>query len=786
MPRLLLAVLLLLVAIVTIVPPRPTYAADAGVTAEQVDQAIERAVSFLKSKQSRSRGNWAEHPGQPGGVTALVTLAMLNAGVPVKDPAIQASLAYLRGLGKPTMTYTTSLQTMVFCVAEPEKDMALIRRNAAYLQAIQITSGAEEFKGTWAYSDHQGNGDNSNTQFALLALHEAVRAGVEIPGEFEIRDDVWRLALRHWVNSQRPEGSWGYYAGQSGTGSMTCAGITSVVIAAGSLSSGAAKVNGDAVQCCGATQENEALEKALDWMARNFSVNTNPSADRLYTTRWILYYLYGVERVGRMTGQRFIGRHDWYREGAAALISKQDRLTGYLTGGGQGEDDPVVATSLALLFLAKGRRPVLLAQLKHNPPGDWNYHRNSVANLTRYVERAWKRDLTWQVIDPRAATAEDLLQAPVLFISGRDGLDFTADEKENLRTYVNQGGFIFAENCCEGDGFDRDFEALMRELFPDSPLRLLEPDHPVWFAQEKVDPQYARPLKGLDACCRTSVIYCPSGNLSCYWELAGDGRKLNYSPKVTAEIAACSAIGANVLAYATGRQLRNKLDIPQVIRSEQAGPPKRGTLQVAKLRHNGGSDEAQAALANLLAATREQTELPLATDGRLISITDAQLLEHPVVFMHGRRGFSLSAEQRVALKTYLERGGFLFADAICANRGFADAFRREMKLMFPEAPLQAVPADDPLLTNEYRGYDLSSVTMRDPKFRAEGDPIQARLYKTAPVIEALSLDGRYAVVFSPYDMSCALENSPSLECKGYIRADAARLGANILLYALQQ
>src|SRR5690606_38396607 len=100
MPRLLLAVLLLLVAIVTIVPPRPTFAADAGITAEQVDQAIERAVGFLKSKQSRSRGNWAEHPGQPGGVTALVTLAMLNAGVPVKDPAIQASLTYLRGLGK--------------------------------------------------------------------------------------------------------------------------------------------------------------------------------------------------------------------------------------------------------------------------------------------------------------------------------------------------------------------------------------------------------------------------------------------------------------------------------------------------------------------------------------------------------------------------------------------------------------------------------------------------------------------------------------------------------------
>ena len=27
------------------------------------------------------------------------------------------------------------------------------------------------------------------------------------------------------------------------------------------------------------------------------------------------YNVYGIERVGRLSGQRFIGDHDWYREG---------------------------------------------------------------------------------------------------------------------------------------------------------------------------------------------------------------------------------------------------------------------------------------------------------------------------------------------------------------------------------------------------------------------------------------------------------------------------------------
>jgi hypothetical protein len=53
-------------------------------------------------------------------------------------------------------------------------------------------------------------------------------------------------------------------------------------------------------------------------------------------------------------------------------------------------------------------------------------------------------------------------------------------------------------------------------------------------------------------------------------------------------------------------------------------------------------------------------------------------------------------------------------------------------------------------------------------------------------LEAVEIDGRLAVVFSPYDISCALENHASLDCKGYITEDAAALGTNIILFALQQ
>lgn len=62
--------------------------------------------------------------------------------------------------------------------------------------------------------------------------------------------------------------------------------------------------------------------------------------------------------------------------------------------------------------------------------------------------------------------------------------------------------------------------------------------------------------------------------------------------------------------------------------------------------------------------------------------------------------------------------------------------------------------------------------------------MQTRVRQVEPELEGISIEGRWAVIFSPYDISCALEQHESLECRGYTRADAARLGLNVLMYSL--
>lgn len=766
-------ILPLLLAALTLVAIAPVQGAD--LSADQVKRSIEMGIDYLLRVQNERNGTWSEHPGQPSAVTSLCTLALLNAGVPADHPRIQLALKYLRGF-KPEMTYATSLQTMVFCAAEPKKDLLLIRRNAKWLEERQIRMGDKA--GAWSYPS-QGGGDNSNSQFALLALYEAERVGVPV-GE-----KTWRLSYEYWRDCQNENGSWGYLRGMAGSGSMTCAGIAAMVITTGQLNIGDAEVIDGRLVCCGQQKSNASIDRGLEWLAGSFSVSVNPGAG--LKQGWLLYYLYGVERVGRMTARRFIGKHDWYRAGAEKLVREQDRLSGYWKGVGHAEDNPEIGTSLALLFLSKGRRPVLIAKLRHGPENDWNHHRGDLANLTGYVESKWNRDLTWQIIDPESASVEDLLQAPVLFINGRDAPQFSAEQRQRLRDYVDRGGFIFAEACCSGGGFDAGFRQMMSDMFPGNEyrLKLLPKEHPIWHAEESVPPGRLRELWGIDVGCRTSVVYCPQ-DISCQWELSKPGRELKVPKEIQEDVAAANSIGINVLAYATNRELKYKYDQFQTTPVASEDKFDRGKLYVANIQHPGGCNAAPGALGNLLRVAGEKLKIRVGTEPRDLALSDPQLFNYSLAFMHGRHSFRLTPQERKQLKLFLDRGGVLLADAICSNVEFSESFRHEMKSLFPDEPLSRVPVNHPLFTPEFGGTTVTTVGRRQLQQSGPGGPVKTVVREGEPYLEGIQLGDRLAVIFSPYDLSCALESREAIDCEGYTRDDAAKLGLNVIMYALHQ
>lgn len=777
------------------------YASDARaqIPVEELPQrlqvAIEQGINYLK-RQQKANGSWSDPAGQPGGMTGLCTLALLNAGVSADDPTVRQALSYLRKMSAEDIdaTYSVALQTMVFCRAEPDRDRAQILENVRWFEKTQVKTPPGE--GGWSYPGIAP--DNSNSQFALLALHEAERIGVSAS------DETWNAARQYWENCQNADGSWGYRRSVPGTGSMTCAGIAALIITSQMVHQADARVDGENIDCCRrATADNDRIRRGLDWLARHFSVSANPQEDA-----WLYYYLYGLERVGRLSSQRFIGGHDWYREGAAHLLELKSGRAGGASGGlaeawvGPSrtiESEPLIATSFALLFLAKGRRPVLLGKMKFGDEGDWNRHRSDAANITDYTQRRWEMDLTWQTVDLADAGVSDLRQSPVLYFAGfasplPSSPEAQQETAQKLRDYVDRGGFILAEPACPGGGFDQGFRRLIELAFPEPEyrLKLLPPEHPVWRAEEPVPPAYLRPLLGIEFGCRTSVIYVPPDengrpSLSCLWELARTGRDTSYPEGVQKRIDAAKSLGVNILAYATNRQLEYKYAFFRPSTERNAGETtRRNALAVASLRHPGGCTVAPRAIVNLLEAAQRELGLRVEPVEEDLDITDPRLFDYHIAFMHGRNGFRLTDEERQRLRTFAERGGTVLADAVCANRAFAESFAHEMSAIFPERPLEPIPPDDPLLTTRYGGFDLRQVTRRDPQPAGPNEPLAVARRQVPPELLGVRIDDRWAVIFSPYDLSCALEKFDSVECRGYTPEDAARIGVNCILYALQQ
>ena len=256
--------------------------------------------------------------------------------------------------------------------------------------------------------------------------------------------------------------------------------------------------------------------------------------------------------------------------------------------------------------------------------------------------------------------------------------------------------------------------------------------------------------------------------------------------KVQKEVDACVKIGQNVLAYATNRVVEDKLARPRVSVSDARLDRTRDMMFVPKLSHAGGSDDAPNAWSNLLGELGRQIQLRVSTEKRLIAPDDEKLFDYPILFMHGRRSFHFSTAQRKALATYLERGGFIFADSICTSNEFTASFRKEINSLFPDSKLKPIQREHPMLTQRFGGADIRSVSLRTREARGDDDPLRAKIKRIPPKLEGLEVEGRLAIVFSPYDISCAMENTSSLECESYEKADAARIGINVILYALQQ
>jgi hypothetical protein len=114
------------------------------------------------------------------------------------------------------------------------------------------------------------------------------------------------------------------------------------------------------------------------------------------------------------------------------------------------------------------------------------------------------------------------------------------------------------------------------------------------------------------------------------------------------------------------------------------------SFKIARLKYNGGGDwynDPQEEV-TLLKFVHDNTNIDVNPNYEFVEITSDKFFTYPFVFLtgHGNMNFSDIEVQR--LRTYLENGGFIYADD---DYGMDKAFRREMKKVFPEQDLRELP-----------------------------------------------------------------------------------------------
>jgi len=743
----------------------PLAAEQASVRDGDVQAAIRRGVDFLWSRQAYD-GLWVSPRFEktfPNGLTALSLYALRSAGIAPTDPRLRRPAFSLFNATEVNTVYARSFRLLSWCEVDPAFLKAQIDEDIHFMRLDQAEAGG------WGYGrlSVAGKGrpwaDNSNSQLALLALASAAAIGTEV------RADIWRRAEQSWLASQNPDGGWGYPANidaESSTtprasyGSMTAGGLASLQILYDQRYLDAERdFNGRFKARCGQDVAEtrpirEAMSQAWDWWDQHFRVDTVPSfapelAGDLHDA-YLSYYLYGAARVGVPSGRKRFGERVWADELAAHLLKTQH------SDGSWGD---VEQTGFAILALTKARTPVLVNKLLHGKEGEWNTDRRDAANLTQWFGRESDNPVTWQTLDI-SSHPTDINDAPIILITGHDPPELTAEHQSRLREFVNAGGTILAVACCSKKEFVNGCRNLFNDMFPRLSYGPLSEDHPVWTMHASLPPD--EDCYGFSDGCRTSIFILPNA-ACCAWQ-----QNLIESEQRRFQLA------GNILRYATfGRPAESRF-VPFI---DTPGAEPSTTVTAARLQHGGDwwvDPDALKHLSNTLSL-----RIGLGIDERsAVRASKLRVDDVDVLFLTGHTFEPLEQHEQARLKAYLASGGTLIASACCGSKAFDSAFPAFAADLFGPDAWKPIPADDPLK----RGLFAPglSVPLRDVRFRERhGDTGWAHF--EYPVLYGIRHDGRWVVVYSPYDLTCAVTKHPCLHCVGYTAPDAQAIMGNILL-----
>lgn len=176
---------------------------------------------------------------------------------------------------------------------------------------------------------------------------------------------------------------------------------------------------------------------------------------------------------------------------------------------------------------------------------------------------------------------------------------------------------------------------------------------------------------------------------------------------------------------------------------------------------------------NLLKGMKQQTDANFQMDIRTLVEVSDDPEKNPVLYRSGHYRFSYTPAERAKLRKYLLAGGMIIYNTGLGSKPFYDSVVEELKLIFPEQPLQKLAPDHPVFHSH---YDVDRVEYT-PAVAASG-------YRgNEPWFDGIEVNCRAVALVSRWCMAVGWQGEVKDEWQAYKPESAFRMGVNILSYA---
>ncbi len=139
----------------------------------------------------------------------------------------------------------------------------------------------------------------------------------------------------------------------------------------------------------------------------------------------------------------------------------------------------IVAFDCGVAQTARVSSAFKIARLKYAGGGDWYNDQSAEVNLLRFV-----RENTNINVDPTyefvGVNSEQIFTCPFIFLTGHGNVVFNENEVKRLRMYLENGGFLYAD---DDYGMDKAFRREMKKIFPGQELVELPFSHGIYHSQ---------------------------------------------------------------------------------------------------------------------------------------------------------------------------------------------------------------------------------------------------------------------------------------------------------------